>query len=127
MKRGDPMRYMVGDIVEGTITGIQPYGAFVSLDSDHKGLIHISEISDYFVKDVHYYVKLHDRIKVKVLDVDEEHAHLKLSLKAVSANKTRFRKKTRIQTLPPMDIGFASIEEKLDQWIADAADKENEL
>lgn len=121
------MRYMVGDIVEGTITGIQPYGAFVSLDSDHKGLIHISEISDYFVKDVHYYVKLHDRIKVKVLDVDEEHAHLKLSLKAVSANKTRFRKKARIQTLPPMDIGFASIEEKLDQWIADAADKENEL
>ena len=40
------MRYSVGDIVEGTVTGIKPYGAFVSLDSSHNGLIHISEISE---------------------------------------------------------------------------------
>lgn len=118
------MHYMVGDIVEGTVTGIQAYGAFVSLDTSHRGLIHISEISDYFVKDVHYYVKLHDRVKVKVLDVDEEHAQLKLSLKAVDANKTRYRRKRRGNALPVMNIGFASIEEKLDQWINDAADKE---
>ena len=36
------MRYSVADIVEGTVTGIKPYGAFVSLDSSHIGLIHIS-------------------------------------------------------------------------------------
>lgn len=118
---------MVGDIVEGTITGIQAYGAFVALDTSHRGLIHISEISDYFVKDVHYYVNVHDRVKVKVLDVDEEHAQLKLSLKAVAANKARFRRRSHQNTLPVMEIGFASIEEKLDQWIQDAANKEEKI
>lgn len=118
------MHYMVGDIVEGTITGIQPYGAFVSLDTSHYGLIHISEISDYFVKDVHYYVKLHDRVKVKILDVDETHAQLKLSLKAVDVNKTRYRRKKRGSALPVMDIGFTSIAETLDQWMKDAVEKE---
>lgn len=118
------MHYMIGDIVEGEITGIQPYGAFVALDTSHRGLIHISEISDYFVKDVHYYVKLHDRVKVKVLDVDLEHAQFKLSLKAVEMNKTRYRRRHRHSALPMMNIGFTSIEEKLDQWIQDAADKE---
>ena len=44
------MHYKIGEIVEGIITGIQPYGAFVSLDDETCGLIHISEISDGFVK-----------------------------------------------------------------------------
>lgn len=121
------MRYMVGDIVEGTVTGIQPYGAFVSLDTAHRGLIHISEISDYYVRDVHSYVNLHDRVKVKVLDVDEDHAQLKLSLKAVSCKKPRYRKKRHEKALPPMVIGFASLRKQLDRWIADAADKEELL
>lgn len=86
------MQYMIGEIVEGVVTGIQPYGAFVYLDSNHNGLIHISEISDKFVKDVHGYVKLYERVKVKILDIDEDGTHFKLSLKAVKANKSRFKK-----------------------------------
>ena len=64
------MRYMVGEIVEGVITGIKPYGAFVYLDSQHNGLIHISEISERFVRDVHTYVKINQRVRVKILDVE---------------------------------------------------------
>lgn len=115
------MHYMVGDIVEGYITGIKPYGAFVYLDSAHKGLIHISEISDYYVKDVHSYVKLNDRVKVKVLDVAEDGSHLKLSFKAIASNKTRFRKKRKHVNVPVMEIGFASLEECLDRWIDEAS------
>ena len=66
------MHYQVGQIVEGVITGIQPYGAFVALDNKTTGLIHISEISDGFVKDVARYVKVNDRIKVKIIDFDEK-------------------------------------------------------
>ena len=55
------MQYRIGQIVEGTITGIQPYGAFVSLDEETSGLIHISEISEGFVKDVNHFVHVHDR------------------------------------------------------------------
>ena len=59
------MHYMVGEIVDGVITGIKPYGAFVSLDTSHNGLIHISEISERFVRDVHLYVCVNQRVKVK--------------------------------------------------------------
>lgn len=56
------MHYMVGEVVEGVVTGIKPYGAFVYLDSKHNGLIHISEISERFVRDVHTYVKVNERV-----------------------------------------------------------------
>ena len=46
------MHYLVGQVIEGVVTGIQPYGAFVYLDSETKGLIHISEISQGYVKDL---------------------------------------------------------------------------
>ena len=50
------MSYQIGQIVEGKVTGIQSYGAFVSLDPKTSGLIHISEISDGFVRDVGLFV-----------------------------------------------------------------------
>ena len=115
------MQYRIGQIVEGTITGIQPYGAFVSLDEETSGLIHISEISERFVRDVHTYVKVNERVKVKILDVDEDGMHFKLSLKAIEANKARSMRKRRfVHELPQMKIGFASLAEHLDQWIEEA-------
>lgn len=115
------MHYMVGEIVEGVITGIKPYGAFVYLDNKHNGLIHISEISERFVKDVHTYVKVNERVKVKILDMDEDGVHFKLSLKAIEANKARSMRKRRIiQELPVMDKGFTTLAAHLDQWIEDA-------
>lgn len=115
------MRYMVGKIVEGIVTGIKPYGAFVSIDNCHNGLIHISEISERFVRDVHTYVKVNEHVKVKILDIDEDGTHFKLSLKAVEANKARFMRKRRLtHDLPEMIIGFESIREHLDAWVEEA-------
>ncbi len=115
------MRYLVGDIVEGVITGIQPYGAFVYLDNCHNGLIHISEISESYVRDVHTYVKINQRVKVKILDVDEDGTHLKLSLKALEPKKARtLRKRHLVHELPEMKIGFSSIAKNLNSWIEEA-------
>lgn len=83
------MRYSIGDVVEGVVTGIKPYGAFVSLDSSHNGLIHISEISERYVRDVHTFVTVNERVRVKILDVDEDGIHFRLSLKAVDPAKKR--------------------------------------
>ena len=80
-----------GDIVDVKITGIQPYGAFASLPDNSTGLIHISEISDKFVKSIDSFVKVGEFIKVKVIDFDEETNHAKLSLKAID-NRYRRRK-----------------------------------
>ena len=61
----------VGDIVDVTITGIQPYGAFALLPDGSSGLIHISEISDGFVRDVNQFVFYGEQVKVKVIDIDK--------------------------------------------------------
>ena len=74
-------KYKVGSTVTGNVTGIEKYGAFVSLDDYYSGLIHISEISDNFVRDINKFVNIGETIKVKVLDTDDETFHVKLSIK----------------------------------------------
>lgn len=117
------MPYYVGDIVEGTITGIQPYGAFVHLDDQVNGLIHISEISSGFVREVGNFVKLHERVKVKVLEIEDD--HLKLSLKALFPKGNRGRRDLRNFKLEEMSIGFQTLENHLENWISKAIQEEN--
>ena len=124
------MQYKIGEIVEGVITGIQPYGAFVSLNDKTSGLVHISvifflsEISDGFVKDVSNFVNVGDHIKVKVIDFDEKSKQARLSLKAVNPNRFRKeRKSLKYGSLPVMKLGFKSLEEKMEQWMKEAKEK----
>lgn len=122
------MQLKIGQIVEGIVTGIQPYGAFVMIDEKTSGLIHISEISDGYVKDVKNFVNVHDRIRVKVIDLDESSNHARLSLKALQHSTLRKEKEKYRQKknyLPPMRIGFRSIAEAMPHWIEEAS-KERE-
>ncbi len=64
------MALEVGAVVEGVVTGVTNFGAFVSLSDGKTGLVHISEIADAYVKDINEYVKKTDKVKVKVLSVD---------------------------------------------------------
>lgn len=66
----------MGDVLTGKVTGIQPYGAFVALDEHTQGLVHISEITYGFVKDVSEFLSVGEDIQVKVLDVDAEQKKL---------------------------------------------------
>lgn len=126
MSRGEQMRYSIGDIVEGVVTGIMPYGAFVSLDSSHNGLIHISEISERYVRDVHTFVSVNERVRVKILDIDEDGIHFRLSLKAVNAPKKRYpRYRHPSAPYPDQKIGFRSLAEKIDDWIEEAYNRRN--
>ena len=84
-------KYYPGAVVRGTVVSIKPYGAFISLDDNVNGLLHISEITDSFVSDVNKYVKVGQSIDLKILDIDTETNHVKLSLKAVKKNKPRKR------------------------------------
>ena len=77
-------KYKPGSIVRAKICGIQPYGAFAEVD-DYTGLIHISEVSDKFVKNIEDFLYVGEDLLLKVLDVDEENHHLKLSLKALNS------------------------------------------
>lgn len=84
-------KYYPGAVVNGTVVGIKPYGAFISLEDDISGLLHISEITDSYVSDVNKYVQVGQIVKVKILDIDFEEKHAKLSLKAVKNVKNRRR------------------------------------
>ena len=84
---GNMSKIKKGRIVRGTITGIEPYGVFVSCDDYYTGLIHISEISYGYVKNITDFVQIGDLIYVEILDVDEELGHLKLSIKNVATRK----------------------------------------
>ncbi|MDR7506468.1 MAG: S1 RNA-binding domain-containing protein, partial [Armatimonadota bacterium] len=61
----------VGSIVEGTVVKITNYGAFVELPDGRSGLVHIREIADTYVKDVRDYLKEQQKVKVKILGVNE--------------------------------------------------------
>jgi len=67
--------------VEGTVVGITNFGAFVQIDGAGTGLVHISEIANEYVRDVNSHVKMNDKVKVKVLNVDSTNGKMDLSLK----------------------------------------------
>lgn len=74
------MALQVGSIIEGTVTGIAKFGAFVELPDKQVGLVHISEISNEFVKDINDYLKVQDKVRVKVLNAGDK-GKIALSIK----------------------------------------------
>ena len=122
-------KYYPGQIVEGVITGIQSYGAFVSLDKYSSGLIHISEISDGFVKDIRNFVRVGEVVKVKIVDYDETTNQAKLSLKVLRKGRSRRHRKQIVDspTLPIMKLGFQSIANNMDEWVKEAKERNDEV
>lgn len=64
------MSLEVGNIVDGAVSGITHFGAFVTLSTGETGLVHISEIADTYVKEIGQYLKDGDKVSVKVLSID---------------------------------------------------------
>lgn len=107
------LKYDKGKIVTGQVTGIEKYGIFVSLDEFYSGLIHISEISDGFVKNINDFVNIGETIKAKVVETDEDNYHVKLSIKNM-----RYKIKRRnFIPLKETKKGFMPLEENLPTWI----------
>ena len=75
-------KFEIGSVVTGKVTGIQPYGAFVALDESTQGLVHISEVTHGFVKDINDHLKVGDEVEVKVFSVDEKAGKIGLSIRA---------------------------------------------
>lgn len=84
--------YRTGEIIYGIVTGFQPYGAFVELKDGGTGLVHISEISADYVRNIEDYLKLGEETLFYVIDYDEERAHARLSLKRLRKERRNKRK-----------------------------------
>lgn len=112
--------YQKGKIVRAIVTGIEKYGVFVSLDEYYSGLIHISEISKGYVKDVTDYLNVGDVIDVKILEADDELFQLKLSIKDINCHKC---KNIRRKTIKETPLGFKTLAEMLPLWIKESLGK----
>lgn len=116
---------IVGQVVEGTVSGITHFGAFVSLDGGVSGLIHISEIAYEYVRDVRDHVKLNERVKVKVLQVNPQNGKFDLSLKqtreAPAAVTPRWRKGKRDRALA--EGADPAFEEKLAKFMKSSEER----
>ncbi|ARK31884.1 S1 domain-containing post-transcriptional regulator GSP13 [Halalkalibacter krulwichiae] len=121
--------YEVGNIVEGKVTGIKPFGAFVALDEKKQGLVHISEVAHGFVKDINDVLKVGDEVKVKIMNVEEESGKISLSIRATQeaperparpANKPRPQAAggaRKPQAQKQQQQGFNTLEDKLKEWL----------
>lgn len=109
------LKYEKGKIVTGQVTGIEKYGIFVNLEQSYSGLIHISEISDDFVKNINDYVSIGETIRVKVVETDEESLHVKLSIKNINYRNV----KKNNNKLQEVSRGFTPLEEKMPHWISE--------
>ena len=87
-------RFKVGDLVSGQVAKIASFGAFVSLDGDIDGLIHISQLSEEHVERVKDVIKVGDEIKARVIKVDKIERSIGLSVKAVNYDAEQLRRET---------------------------------
>ncbi|MEG0260355.1 MAG: S1 domain-containing post-transcriptional regulator GSP13 [Lysinibacillus sp.] len=116
-------KYKVGDVLNGKVTGIQPYGAFVALDENTQGLVHISEITYGFVKDVAEFLVVGQEVEVKVLEIDDEVEKISLSIRALQERPATRKKdivprKTLQDRVDEADAdGFNLLKDKLQDWI----------
>ena len=93
------MALEVGAVVEGRVTGITKFGAFVALPEGKSGLVHISEVANAFVSDVHDHVQMGQTVKVRVLSISPE-GKINLSIKRAQDNPAPPAKEPR-RSAPP--------------------------
>lgn len=106
----------IGDKFKGTVTGIQPYGAFVDLDNGQTGLIHISEIKTGFVDNIFDYLKIGQEVFVQVVDYDEYSGKASLSIRTLEEEHQKIPRHRRF-TNERHKIGFAPLAKHLPIWI----------
>ncbi|KGX83215.1 S1 domain-containing post-transcriptional regulator GSP13 [Pontibacillus marinus] len=128
-------KFETGQVLEGKVTGIQPYGAFVALDEEVQGLVHISEVTHGFVKDINEHLNIGDEVKVKILNIDEEKGKYSLSIRATEEAPKQQPKQQQQQRKPQQNqqvqhqdddqSGFNTLKDKLDEWINQSKEREN--
>ncbi|AXY25257.1 general stress protein [Suicoccus acidiformans] len=111
--------FAIGDIIEGKVTGLQPYGVFVQLNEREQGLVHISECKHGFVTDLNEFIAIGQKVKVIIIDIDEFTHKISLSMRALQPLNipnypARIKKKPR-RRLP--NIGFKTLAKKMPEWI----------
>ncbi len=100
-----------GDVVTGVIEQVMPYGAFVRLSSGQRAMVHISQLSHNFVKDVADVVAVNQEITAKIIKIDEK-GRIDLSIKAMTEPPARPAKPAFRKPTVPGSVGTAPMRER---------------
>lgn len=114
------MKYEVGQLVIGTVINVKPYALFMEFEDGVNGLLHISEISDSFIRDIERYGTIGDQLKVKIVSIDENNGFLRLSLKKVPSEEAYSTHSNTRKALEAKEEDFKPLADKLPEWISKA-------
>ena len=118
------MEASIGSIVDGKVTGITKFGAFVSLPDGRSGLVHISEIAYSYVNEVSDFLQLGQKVKVKIISIDPN-GRINLSIKKTADPPARQSRRSppQIAAGGPSAPRSESFEDKLKQFMQDSDSK----
>lgn len=113
--------YKVNDIIEGTIINIRDFGAIMIFPDGKKGLLHISEVANVFIRNIKKYLKIGKTYQVKVIGIESD-GFLKLSMSKITDEEKEAYHANGIKKVKvdPERIDFSALKEKLPQWIESA-------
>ncbi len=116
---------IIGKTVEGSITNITNFGAFVSIEGSEEGLVHISEIANEFITDISEFVSVGDKVKVKVLARNQK-KKLELSIKKAEgvAEKPALTKPEKKETSKQKNFDF---EDKLNSFLKRSEERQIDI
>ena len=121
------MGFKVGDIIIGKVNQIRPYALFLTFDDGVCGLLHISELSDGYIRDIEKFGTIGDEIKVKVLSIDPANGFLRVSYKAIPESERYSTHDNSNKRTPQFDeADFSDLENNLPKWIEDTLKKVKE-
>lgn len=120
------MELEVGKILDGKVSGVTNFGAFVEFEGGKSGLVHISEVSREYIKDINEHIKVGDIVRVKIMNIDPN-GKIGLSIKKAMEEE---RKKKYVFSGIPEEFSFAtdknadlSFEDKLAKFKQDSTDR----
>ncbi|NLI89376.1 MAG: S1 RNA-binding domain-containing protein [Epulopiscium sp.] len=109
--------FEVGQIVEGKVTGVKPFGAFVALDDSTQGLVHISHVTHSFLKDINTAVAVGDDVKVKIISIDSKDGKIALSMKEAAPKEPP----------KPRETPTESFENLMKDFMKTSADRQTDI
>lgn len=117
----------IGKVVEGTVTGITNFGAFIQLPEGKTGLCHISEVADDYVKDINTYLKEQQKVMVKVISIDGN-GKVSLSIRKAKTNPPKkVSQPAQIDWQKKNSDAGLSFEDKLMKFLKDSDERQQQL
>ena len=118
------MSYKIGEDIIGVINQVRPYALFLTFEDGTNGLLHISELSDDYIRDIEKYGSVGDKLKVRVLSIDPTNGFLRVSYKVIPDEEKFSTHQNQNHMIPKIGKEeFSDLENKLPEWIEETLKK----